>query len=89
MKKINKPLESIELLLPTLICKMLSICTSEERRDLLLGLSNVSNRGSIGAIFNALYKAGEPVDNRVAASRITAAFSIPAGILVNKLLSMR
>lgn len=77
------------LLLQNLICEMLSICTSEERRELYKGLSKVSNRGSLGAIFNALYKGSETSDDRRSASRITAALSIPACVVVNNLLAKR
>lgn len=86
MDKNIKPLSAAGLLLPNLICDMLSLCTSEERRDLYKGLLRVSNRASIGAIFNALYKGSEPVDNIRPFSRITAALSIPACVVVNNLL---
>ena len=87
MDKRTKPFSAAGLLVPNLICEMLSICTSEERRDLYKGLSGVSNRGSLGAIFNALYKGSEPVDNSRAASRLTAALSIPACVIINNLLA--
>ena len=83
----KKSLSAAGLLVPNLICEMLSICTSEERRDLYKGLSGVSDRGSLGAIFNALYKGSEPIDNSRAASRITAALSIPACVIINNLLA--
>lgn len=87
MMKNIKRIEAAGLLLPNLICEMLSICTSEERRDLYKGLLKVSNRDSLGAIFHALYKGSEPADNRRAASRITAALSIPACVTINNLLA--
>ncbi len=87
MDKNRESLNGAGLVLPNLICEMLSICTSEERRDLYKGLARVSNRSSLGAIFNALYKGSEPVDDKRAASRITAALSIPACVIVNKLLT--
>lgn len=87
MDKNKESLNGAGLVLPNLICEMLSICTSEERRDLYKGLARVSNRSSLGAIFNALYKGSEPVDDKRAASRITAALSIPACVIVNKLLT--
>ena len=87
MNRNRKLLCASRLLLPNLICEMLSLCTSEERRDLFKGLLRVSNRDSIGAIFNALYKGSEPADNKRAASRITAALSIPACIIINNLIA--
>ncbi len=87
MDKNKESFNGAGLVLPNLICEMLSICTSEERRDLYKGLARVSNRSSLGAIFNALYKGSEPVDDKRAASRITAALSIPACVIVNKLLT--
>ncbi len=87
MDKNRESLNGAGLVLPNLICEMLSICTSEERRDLYKGLAKVTNRGSLGAIFNALYKGSEPIDDKRAASRITAALSIPACVIVNRLLS--
>lgn len=77
------------LLLPNLICEMLSICTSDERKDLYQGLSKISNRSSLGAIFNALYKCSDIGEDRISASRITAALSIPACVVVNNLLEKR
>ena len=83
----KKSLCASRLLLPNLICEMLSLCTSEERRDVFKGLLRVSDRDSIGAIFNAFYKASEPADNKRASSRITAALSIPACVIINNLLA--
>lgn len=87
MNQNKKLLCASKLLLPNLICEMLSLCTSEERRDIFKGLLRVSNRDSIGAIFNALYKGSEPTDNKRAASRITAALSIPACVIINNLIA--
>ncbi len=87
MDKNRQSLNATGWVLPNLICEMLSMCTSEERRDLYKGLAKVTNRSSIGAIFNALYKGSEPGDDKRAASRITAALSIPACVIVNKLLT--
>lgn len=87
MMKNQKPIEASTILLPNLICEMLSLCTSEDRRDLFEGLLRVSRRESIGAIFNALYRGSEPTDNKRAAARITSALSIPACIVINKILA--
>lgn len=87
MNNDRESLNGIGIVLPNLICEMLSICTSEERRDFYKGLAKVTNRSSLGAIFNALYKGSEPVDNKRAASRITSALSIPACVIVNRLLT--
>ena len=83
----KKPLCASRLLLPNLICEMLSLCNSEERRDILKGLLRVSERDSIGAIFNAFYKASEAADNKRASSRIAAALSIPACVIIDNLLA--
>ena len=87
MDQDKKTLCAIGLLLPNIICEMLSLCTSEERRDLYKGLTRVSNRASIGAIFNALYKGSDQFHNKREASRITAAMSIPAHVIINNLLA--
>lgn len=89
MENNSNSLRAAEMLLANLTCEMLSICTSEERRDLYKGLSGVSNRASLGAIFNALYKGSEPSNDRRSASRITSALSIPACVVVNNLLAKR
>ncbi|MDE5846178.1 MAG: hypothetical protein K2F93_05780 [Muribaculaceae bacterium] len=89
MEKKTATIGSAGLLLPALLCEMLSMCTSEERRDLYRGLSRVSDRGALGAVFNALFKGSEPEEDKRWASQITAALSIPACVVVKKLLAAR
>lgn len=82
-------LKTSRILLPNLICEMLTLCTSEDRRNLYKELAGISNRGSLGAIFKALCNGSESVEEKRSAARITAALSIPARIVVNGLLSKR
>lgn len=86
MEKKKETIGSIGQLLPVLLCEMLSLCTSEERRYLLKGLSGSTNRSALGAVFNALYKGSEPIEDKRWASLATAALSVPACVIVNKIL---
>ncbi len=87
MNKQNLQFGSTSLLLPVLLCEMLTLCTAEERRDLYKGLAKVSNRTAIGAIFETLYKAAVFSVSGKAPKRISGALSIPACIVVNRLIS--
>lgn len=89
MEKKTETILTSGLMLPALMCEMLSLCTSEERHDLLKGLSGISNRSALGALFNALYKGSEPVADKTGASRVTAALSVPACVVINRILSKR
>lgn len=87
MEKKTETIRTAALMVPALMCEMLSLCTSEERHDLLTGLTIISNRSALGAVFNALYKGSEPVDDKTGASRVTAALSVPACVMINRMLS--
>lgn len=86
MKKDFYSSKGITLLLPGLICEMLSLCTSEERSELLTGIYNNSSKDLLGAILGTLSNKSFSGENKLAISRVKTALSIPACIVVNKIL---
>lgn len=87
MKKDLYSSKGITLLLPVLVCEMLSLCTSEERSELLTGIFNSSSKDLSGAILGTLSNKSFSGDNKLAISKVETALSIPACIVVNRILN--